>query len=78
MIDTSEERDEVERLRSENERLRSDLTKWKRIRTPTHGTCCTCQACGLDYDSCRCYLDDLADENDRLREEVDRLKMEKK
>lgn len=22
-------------------------------RIPTHGKCCTCQACGLDYDSCR-------------------------
>jgi len=21
---------------------------------PTHGTCCTCQTCGWDYDNCIC------------------------
>ena len=31
-------------------------------RKPTHGPCCTCQKCGLDYDTCRCSLDDVADE----------------
>lgn len=23
-------------------------------RKPTHGSCCTCQNCGWDYDSCKC------------------------
>jgi hypothetical protein len=40
--------------------LKAEVLKWKRIRTPTHGQCCTCQACGLDYDHCRCDLDELA------------------
>ena len=26
-------------------------TKWIK---PTHGTCCTCQTCGWDYDNCMC------------------------
>lgn len=48
--------------RAELEAVRRDVIKWKRIRTPTHGNCCTCQSCGLDHDSCRCDLDDVADE----------------
>lgn len=40
-------------LLSERDRLEGEVAKWKRIRTPTHGNCCTCQACGLDHDSCR-------------------------
>ena len=24
------------------------------IRKPTHGSCCTCQTCGYDYDDCYC------------------------
>ena len=47
--------------RQKIEALQQELEKWKRIRTPTHGPCCTCQACGLHYDDCRCDLDEVAD-----------------
>jgi hypothetical protein len=59
---------EVERLKAETERHK----RWHQ--KPTHGTCCTCQACGLDYDTCRCDLDDVAGEAERLREENALLK----
>lgn len=49
-------------LRSDNARLKLEVAKWKRIRTPGHGPCCTCQACGENYDDCRCDLDDVADD----------------
>jgi hypothetical protein len=26
----------------------------EKFRKPTHGTCCTCQVCGWDYDNCLC------------------------
>ena len=26
----------------------------RETRTPTHGTCCTCQVCGWWYDECVC------------------------
>ena len=30
------------------------------FRKPTHGTCCTCQICGHNYDDCQCgYGDDI-------------------
>lgn len=57
----------IDSLTAENQKLKDEVAKWKRIRTPTHGPCCTCQACGLDHDECRCSLDDLADDNQRLR-----------
>ena len=44
-----------------------EIAKWRRIRTPTHGNCCTCQKCGLDHDSCRCDIDDVCDELDQLK-----------
>jgi hypothetical protein len=40
-------------------------------RKPTHGACCTCQKCGLDYDTCRCSLDDVADELQQAEAERD-------
>lgn len=41
----------------------TDLASMKRYyRKPTHGPCCTCQACGQHYDDCRCHLDDVADQ----------------
>ena len=55
----------IERARAEA--AEADAKKWRRIRTPTHGSCCTCQACGKDYDSCRCDLDELADELSEAR-----------
>lgn len=27
----------------------------KLIQKPGHGTCCTCQACGLHHDDCQCF-----------------------
>lgn len=45
-------------------------TKWQRIRTPDHGPCCTCQACGEYYDSCRCDLDDVADDLAQARTQL--------
>lgn len=53
-----------------------EIAKWRRIRTPTHGTCCTCQGCGLDHDSCRCDLDDVCDDLDQLKKAYQQL-MEK-
>jgi len=65
----------IDRLIDENAELRAKLEaaekemalhrRWHR--KPTHGPCCTCQRCGLDYDTCRCSLDDVADENAELR-----------
>lgn len=57
---------DVRRLRAENK----ELHKFK----PTHGSCCACQRCGKDYDSCRCELDDVVEDNDKLRAENARLK----
>lgn len=51
-----------ERLAQENARLREEVQKWQRIRTPTHGSCCTCQKCGQFYDDCRCDLDEVVDD----------------
>lgn len=54
-------------LMEEVEKERKERIKWQRIRTPTHGTCCTCQGCGLHYDECRCDLDEVVDELDKLK-----------
>jgi DNA repair exonuclease SbcCD ATPase subunit len=51
----------AEKAEEERDRAREYGEKWRRIRTPTHGTCCTCQACGLGYDECRCDLDEAVD-----------------
>jgi hypothetical protein len=64
---------EINRLAAEVEKLRGEVAKWTRIRTPTHGSCCTCQACGNDYDSCRCDLDSVADEVAALRSRNEKL-----
>lgn len=50
--------------------------KWQRIRTPDHGPCCTCQACGEDYDSCRCDLDDVVDDLAQARTQLATLRKE--
>lgn len=54
--------------------MTKERDKWRRIRTPTHGTCCTCQACGVGYDDCRCDLDDVADDLVRMTKERDDYK----
>ena len=66
----------AERAEAERDALRAEVEKWRRIRKPTHGPCCTCQACGLDYDSCRCDLDDIADQLNAARAEVASLREE--
>jgi len=51
--------------------------KWKRWaihRIPTHGTCCTCQRCGLDHDSCRCDLDEVCAQLEAAQAEIAHLK----
>lgn len=65
---------EIQQLREEKAALKAEVEKWRRIRTPTHGSCCTCQACGLDYDACRCDLDEVADELAALKEELEAIK----
>lgn len=75
------QQDEIERLRAENVRLgiklsgaEADLEKLRKYyHQPSHGPCCTCQHCGNDYDSCRCDLDEVADECERLKTENSRL-----
>ncbi len=52
-------------------RLQEEVQKWQRIRTPTHGPCCTCQRCGQHYDDCRCDLDEIVDQ---LQQAESRLK----
>lgn len=46
---------------------REETRKWQRIRTPTHGNCCTCQKCGESHDECRCDLDDVVDELEQTK-----------
>lgn len=36
---------------------------------PAHGSCCTCQTCGRDYDDCVCEHNDTLDELDKFLEE---------
>jgi len=61
----------LDALRAEYEavvRERDDLkARLADLHRPTHGPCCTCQACGKPYDECRCDIDDLADELAALR-----------
>ncbi len=37
--------------------------------TPGHGSCCTCQTCGRDYDDCVCYSNGLIETIDGFFEE---------
>lgn len=53
--------------------LEKELLKWQRIRKPGHGSCCTCQRCGLAYDECRCDLDETADELEQANKRVAEL-----
>jgi len=36
-----------------------DGDKYKETRKPTHGSCCTCQDCGHDHDSCVCNHNEI-------------------
>lgn len=59
---------EIERLRSENERLRAILEDWTDWRPgvgiiahqkPVHGSCCTCQTFGNCHDDCVCEHNEI-------------------
>lgn len=52
----------------------AEAQKWQRIRTPTHGTCCTCQGCGQSHEDCRCSEDELEDALNQARNERDELR----
>lgn len=65
---------ELATVKAERDAARKDALKWQRIRTPTHGSCCTCQGCGLDYDHCRCDLDDVADQLTAAQAEIAELR----
>ncbi len=53
--------------------LMKEVQKWQRIRTPTHGPCCTCQRCGQHYDDCRCDLDEVVDELEQTKSNLQKL-----
>ena len=49
---------------SEDKISKADVLSWlynkisnleRQFRKPTHGTCCTCQICGNQYDDCVCF-----------------------
>ena len=63
--------DKYEAVVMERDDLKARLADLHR---PTHGPCCTCQACGKPYDECRCDIDDLADELAALRVRVTKVK----
>lgn len=64
----------VAQAEAERDAAVEKAAKWRRIRTPIHGPCCTCQACGEDYDSCRCDLDDVADDLAQARTQLAALR----
>ncbi len=49
-------RDVIEILKEYSDLM--DL-KYREIRKPTHGTCCTCQDCGHDHDECVCNHNEI-------------------
>ena len=67
----------VRQLRQQLAAMTVERDKWKRWaihRIPTHGTCCTCQRCGLDHDSCRCDLDEVCAQLEAAQAEIAHLK----
>ena len=46
--------DDALRLLEEFGPLKKDVCGLLPTRKPTHGSCCTCQDCGEDYDDCVC------------------------
>lgn len=62
---------------AEIEKLKEQVVEAKRKhREPTHGSCCTCQRCGLDHDACRCDLDDVADQLQAAEAKIAELEIE--
>lgn len=60
--------------RNSSDTWQSEAAKWRRIRTPNHGPCCTCQGCGLDYDDCKCSEEERDDELRQAVQERDSLR----
>jgi len=44
-------------------------------RTPTHGSCCTCQTCGYHYDDCVCSRREWIKKIDQAIVELDALEL---
>jgi pentatricopeptide repeat protein len=42
----------------------------KPFRKPTHGSCCTCQTCGWDYDNCQCGYSEYIEKAWRVVEKM--------
>lgn len=59
---------------SELEQWKAEAYKWRRIRTPTHGTCCTCQGCGQSHEDCKCSEEELEDALNQACKERDELR----
>ena len=64
-------RELVERLKNRNAELETAY-RLGHIHA-SHGPCCTCQRCGKSYGTCRCDLDDAAEEIERLQARVKEL-----
>lgn len=65
-------------LYQEIERLTDELKRRHLVTgKSTHGKCCTCQKCKEDYDSCRCSLDEVAEENEQLLERARKAEAER-
>jgi len=47
--------------------------KYRRIREPSHGPCCTCKRCGQSYGFCRCDLDEAVDEAEQAKAKLAEL-----
>lgn len=76
IVDTKHGIKLVDRLEEAEERVKElgvEVQKWQRIRTPTHGPCCTCQVCGQHYDDCRCDLDEVGDELEQTKSNFQKL-----
>ena len=53
-----------------------DLTIKPNI-TPGHGSCCTCQKCGYNYDECNCDVRDIVKGLDQAESQIKALMDEK-
>jgi hypothetical protein len=52
----------------------NELKEWAKKASqylPKHGPCCTCQVCGKHYDDCRCTEDELHQEIDKLKQQLE-------
>ena len=72
--EVKDERDQFEKQLAAMTVERDKWKRWAIHRIPTHGTCCTCQRCGLDHDSCRCDLDEVCTQLEAAQAEIAHLK----